>query len=225
LAIFADVYQSGQQYHLREQLVHIDRMRTGVLVPGYFNIVYQPLYDEGQYITGIIASATEVTEQVLARQQVQDLNEELATINEELRATNEEYLMSNTALGLVQQELQVLNQELEVRVQERSQAFEVLSQRLAQEREGFYQILEQTPAAICILRGPEHRYAYSNKAHHQLHGRRQLLGHTVAEVLPDVEAQGYLALLDKVFRTGESSFGCEAHVLALPRKRPVGRRQ
>jgi PAS domain S-box-containing protein len=213
-AIFADVYQSGQQYHLREQLVHIDRVRTGVLVPGYFNIVYQPLYNEGQHITGIIASATEVTEQVLARQQVQELNEELATINEELRASNEEYLMSNTALGLVQQELQVLNQELEARVQERSQAFEVLSQRLAQEREGFYQILEQTPAAICILRGPEHRYAYSNKAHYQLHGRRQLLGHTVADVLPDVEAQGYLALLDNVFRTGESSFGYEAPVRA-----------
>jgi PAS domain S-box-containing protein len=211
-AIFADVYRAGQWHRLREQLVHIDRLNTGVLVPGYFNIVYQPLYDKQRQISGIIASATEVTEQVLARQQVQDLNEELAAINEELRATNEEYLTTNTALSQVQEELRLLNQELEARVQERSQALEAVSQRLAQEREGFYQILEQTSATICILRGPEHRYAYTNRAHIKLHGGRQLVGYTVAETLPDVDAQGYLALLDKVYRTGESNFGYEAPV-------------
>jgi PAS domain S-box-containing protein len=213
-AIFDYVYQAGQWHHLREQLVHIDRLNTGVLVPGYFNIVYQPLYDEQRQISGIIASATEVTDQVLARQQVQDLNEELASINEELRAANEEYLTTNTALSQVQEELRLLNQELEARVYERSQAFEAVSQRLAQEREGFYQILAQTSAAICIMRGPEHRYAYSNRAHSKLHGGHQLVGYTVAEVLPDVAAQGYLGLLDKVYRTGESSFGYEAPVRA-----------
>jgi hypothetical protein len=34
--------------------------------------------------------ALDVTEQVRARQQVQDLNEELAAINEELTASNDE---------------------------------------------------------------------------------------------------------------------------------------
>jgi PAS domain S-box-containing protein len=213
-AIFDYVYQTGQQYSLREQLVHIDRVNTGVLVPGYFNIAYQPLYDGQQRITGVIASAIEVTEQVLARQQVQDLNEELATMNEELRASNEEYLVTNTALSQVQEELQLLNKELEARVHERSQALEAVSQRLAQEREGFYQILEQTPAAICIMRGPEHRYAYSNKAHAERYGGRPPLGRTVADMLPDAAAQGYLALLDKVYYTGEVCFGYEAPVRA-----------
>jgi PAS domain S-box-containing protein len=213
-AIFDDVYHAGQRYSLREQLVHLDRLTTGVPVPGYFNIVYQPLYDGQQHITGVIASAMEVTEQVLARQQVQDLNDDLAAMNEELQASNQEYLVTNAALTQVQEELQLLNQELEARVHERSQALEVLSERLAQEREGFYQILEQTPAAICIMRGPEHRYAYSNKAHFKRYGGQKVIGQTVADMLPDADAQGYLTLLDKVYLTGETCFGYEAPVRA-----------
>ena len=77
--IFANAYQHGQPYYLHEQPVQIDRVGTGQLIPGYFNIVYQPLRDGQNRITGIVASATEVTEQVLARQRVQDLNEELIT--------------------------------------------------------------------------------------------------------------------------------------------------
>ena len=46
-----------------------------------------------------------MTGQVLARQQVQTLNEELAAINEELRATNEELHQSNTQLTRTNVEL------------------------------------------------------------------------------------------------------------------------
>ncbi|WP_125916884.1 PAS domain-containing protein, partial [Hymenobacter coccineus] len=115
-AIFADVFRSGQPYYLREQPVRVDRAGNGRPTLGYYHITYQPLRDGQGNITGLTASAVEVTDQVRARQQVQALNEELATTNEELRASNEEFLVNNTALAAAQQALGALNQALEARV-------------------------------------------------------------------------------------------------------------
>ena len=125
--VFATVFETGQPYYLQELLVHIEQAHQSY--QGYFNITYQPLYEE-QRITGILASALEVTDQVLARQQVQHLNQELATINEELQATNGEYLATNTTLSRVQQQLQQLNQELEERVRVRTQELWELNRQL-----------------------------------------------------------------------------------------------
>nr|GFC90463.1 hypothetical protein [Tanacetum cinerariifolium] len=84
---------------------------------------------------------------VVARQQVQTLNEELAAINEELRASNEEYQLANVALSEAQRQLRHLNEELEARVQQRTQALQ--AQQTAQQR-----LFAQAPMAIVVLRGP-----------------------------------------------------------------------
>ncbi|WP_223651289.1 PAS domain-containing protein [Hymenobacter psoromatis] len=338
------------------QLLQNDRLETH-----YFNFVYQALLDVQGGLLGVLDIAVDVTEQVLARQQVQRLNEELAATNEELAATNEElttaneeFLASNAALAEAQLQLQQLNQELETRVAERTKALrraqaateqqrrqlarlfeqvpaaicilsgadlllelvnpgyqalfpgrtliglpllaalpelasspvwdtlrrvyatgetheepeilipmarhkggppedfyfhyiqqarydeqgridgvvvfalnitaqtlaqrqaaalqaEVLAtaQRQAQEREAFYRVFEQTPAVVAFLRGPEHRLAYFNDAYQQLFPGRQLQGRTVAETQPESEAQGFVALLDQVYATGETFFGNE----------------
>ena len=357
--VFDEVYRTGKIKQFQEWPVTI--RQADRLYEGYFNITYQAAYQAPGHITGIIASALEVTEQVLVRRQVQQLNEELAATNEELAATNEEltaaneeFLSSNAALAEAQQQLQQLNQELEARVAERTKALrhaqaateqqrrqlarlfeqvpaaicilsgadfllelvnpgyqalfpgrtlsglplltalpelvdspvwdtlrrvyatgetyeeseillpmarheggpledfyfhyiqqarydeqgridgvvvfalditaqtlaqrqaaalqaEVLAtaQRQAQEREAFYQIFEQTPAAIAFLQGPEHRLAYFNPAYQQLFPGRQLQGRTVAETQPESEAQGFVALLNRVYETGETFFGNE----------------
>jgi signal transduction histidine kinase len=201
------VYRTGETYFANDALVHLEQ--DGQLTPGYYSFIYQATYDAAGQPDGILNFAYEVTDQVLARQRVQDLNEKLAAANEELAATNEEYLLANTALTEAQLQLQQLNAELEERVQQRTQQLAASSQQLAREREGFFQILEQTPAAICILRGPEHRIAYHNPAHQQLYGGRKLAGRTVVEGIPQVEAQGYAALLDSVYRTGQPQYGYE----------------
>ncbi|MFD1872656.1 PAS domain-containing protein [Hymenobacter bucti] len=72
--------------------------RNGETRVTYYNFVYQPLYDADGQVLGVIDVTTEVTEQVLARRQVQDLNQELAAINEELQASNEELNESNRQL-------------------------------------------------------------------------------------------------------------------------------
>jgi signal transduction histidine kinase len=90
------------------------------------------------------------------------------------------------------------------------------AQRQAQAREDLYQIFEQTPAIIGLLRGPEHRIDYLNPAFQGLFPGRALLGLPVAASQPEVAAQGFTALLDGVYRTGETYFGTELPLVVAP---------
>jgi len=95
-------------------------------------------------------------------------------------------------------------------------------QRQAQEREALLHILADTPAAVALLRGPEHRFEYVNTAYQQLFPERQLTGKSVAEALPETEEAGFLAELDRVYRTGDTFFGQELPMRLEPADgRPV----
>ncbi|RTQ52254.1 PAS domain S-box protein [Hymenobacter gummosus] len=115
--------------------------------------------------------------------------------------------------------LVVFGFEVTDKVRSRQQAEDLQAELLAatrrqlQERETLYQVFEETPAAICIQRGPEHRYAYANAAYHDFFPGRALLGRPVAEVLPEVVDSGVLALLDHVYQTGETYYGEELPLL------------
>ena len=76
-ALFANVLAQGTLHNLHEVPVTIDRTHLGHPALGYFNLTYRPQRDAQGRITGIITSAHEVTEQVLARQQVEQVNQEL----------------------------------------------------------------------------------------------------------------------------------------------------
>lgn len=93
------------------------------------------------------------------------------------------------------------------------------ARRQARERAEFAQIFAHTPAAICIQRGPEHRYEYANAAYQAFFPGRELLGRPVAEALPETVDSGVVALLDKVYLTGETYFGYE---LPLRMAQPEG---
>ncbi|WP_082479397.1 MULTISPECIES: PAS domain-containing protein [unclassified Methylobacterium] len=64
------------------------------------------------------------------------------------------------------------------------------------------QMFEQAPSFIALLSGPEHRFTLTNAAYQRAIDHRDVVGRTVAEALPDAAAQGYVDLLDDVFRTG-----------------------
>jgi PAS domain-containing protein len=101
--------------HVPEAETWADFEGTGQLERRYYNASFLPMTDGQGQVTGLLNAAFDVTAQVAARQQVQELNEELASINEELRASNEEYLATNTALSESQLQFRQLNQELEAR--------------------------------------------------------------------------------------------------------------
>jgi PAS domain S-box-containing protein len=78
-----------------------------------------------------------------------------------------------------------------------------------QQRQTLHSLLMQAPAYVSIVRGPEHRYEFANAQFMTLLGTTRVIGHTVAEVFPEMEAQGLLAILDRVYQTGESYSGHE----------------
>ena len=65
----------------------------------------------------------------------------------------------------------------------------------------------QAPSAVAILRGPSHVIEVANPAYESLVGRTGIQGMTVADALPEIVAQGFVELLDRVFYTGEPFVG------------------
>ncbi len=70
-------------------------------------------------------------------------------------------------------------------------------------------ILEHAPAMICILRGPEFIFELANENYYQLIGKREIIGKTVREAIPEAEEQGFLELLEGVKRFGKAFKGVE----------------
>ena len=91
----------------------------------------------------------------------------------------------------------------------------VLAERRAgAERQRLTRMFEQAPSFVALLEGPEHRFELVNPAYRQLVGHREVLGKTIAEVLPDAVAQGYLDLLDEVYRSGKAFSAMAAKYVA-----------
>jgi PAS domain S-box-containing protein len=86
------------------------------------------------------------------------------------------------------------------------------------QRQVFHDVFAQTPALIALLRQPGHHFDYVNQAYQQLFPGRQLVGRPLAEAVPEMLAQGYVDMLDRVYQTGETFFG-EERPFVLP---PVG---
>ena len=78
------------------------------------------------------------------------------------------------------------------------------------ERQSLRRMFEQAPGFIAVTSGPEHRFTMVNKAYSTLIGHREVLGKTVCEAMPEVTAQGFVALLDQVYRTGQPFVGRSA---------------
>ncbi len=74
-------------------------------------------------------------------------------------------------------------------------------------------VFRHAPAFMCALRGPDHVYEFINDRYEQLVGNRDVIGRTVRDALPEVVAQGFVALLDNVYATGETLVGTSVPVL------------
>ncbi len=76
--------------------------------------------------------------------------------------------------------------------------------RLAGERERFAMLFDQAPSFMTMLQGPEHIFEMANPAYMALIGRRPVIGRRVADAVPEAVSQGFVELLDKVYRTGKA---------------------
>ena len=92
---------------------------------------------------------------------------------------------------------------------------EEAEQRIA-ERDRLRMLFTQAPSFFCVLKGPEHRFELVNESYLRLVGPRDLEGKTVLQALPEVADQGFIELLDRVYRTREPYVGRSVEVRLLP---------
>jgi signal transduction histidine kinase len=199
--LLAGVLATGEPHVAHEMPSTIYRRGRHETV--YWNFVYLPVPAEVDRPPGVMVVATEVTEQVLAREQVQHLNRQLEALNAALHTSNEELLTN-------QEEVLRVQQHLEHRVAERTQQLAAALQEAQEQRTHaasqqrlLDRILGQVPAFIATLSGPEHRFTFFNDGYQRLTGGRARLGQPAAEILPEVVAQGFIDLLDGVYATGQ----------------------
>ncbi len=102
----------------------------------------------------------------------------------------------------------------------------ILAERLKQnvekdlqnEKDRLKSVLMQAPASIAVTRGENHVYELKNTLYMELIGKkRDIIGKTVREALPELEGQGFYELLDNVFKTGIPYIGNET-LVKLDRK-------
>ena len=68
-------------------------------------------------------------------------------------------------------------------------------------------IVRQAPAAIAILRGPEHVFELANPTYLALIGHRDVVGRPIRQALPELAGQGIYELLDEVYASGRPHIG------------------
>ncbi|GAA3925679.1 hypothetical protein GCM10022406_09550 [Hymenobacter algoricola] len=141
--------------------------------------------------------------------QLMESNQQLERANAQLRATNDDIRSHVNELHSTQEALRTLNRHLEARVAERTGQLQAALHESEQQRATIAAVFEQTPAAMCLLRGPEHRFAYVNDSYQALYPTRELRGLPLAQALPEIENQGFIALLDQVYATGQPYHGQE----------------
>ena len=185
--LLQQVLTSGEAHEAYEMPSTLHR--NGRLETVYWNFVYLPLYEADGHRSGVMVVATEVTEQVEARRQAQQLNQAL-----------EARVLERT------QQLEAALREAE---HQREQAH--VQQGLLSH------ILGQVPAGIATLSGPEHRFTFFNEAYNALANQRATLGLTATAAFPEAARQGFITLLDQVYASGQPYVGTEqAFDLAQP---------
>jgi PAS domain S-box-containing protein len=85
---------------------------------------------------------------------------------------------------------------------------QVLAERaLQQQAEMLRQLFAEAPGFMALLRGPQHVFELANASYRELIGGRNPFNQPLRDALPEVVEQGFLALLDEVYRTGERYIG------------------
>ena len=121
-----------------------------------------------------------------------------------------------TELTLMQRQSSTSTQ-VQANVLERAQQASNNNKILHADRERLLRLFDHAPAFVAVLRGKDHVFELTNTAYQRLVGR-DVVGMTVAAVLPEVEGQGLIAALDAVFQTGTpfEAKGLQVSLAATP---------
>ncbi|MBE3023207.1 hybrid sensor histidine kinase/response regulator [Janthinobacterium sp. BJB1] len=101
---------------------------------------------------------------------------------------------------------------LNATLQAESEAVRAANRRLDEDRALLRALFQQAPSFMALLRGPQHVFELANEHYLRLVGRDDLLGQPVEVALPEVKAQGFIDLLDQVYRSGVAYEGRQVRV-------------
>ena len=96
---------------------------------------------------------------------------------------------------------------LETAILGRARAVQARNADLTAEASRLRTLFDQAPGFMAVLRGPDHVFEIANAAYLQLVGRRDIVGRSVADALPEIAGQGFIELLDEVRDTAKPFVG------------------
>jgi PAS domain S-box-containing protein len=74
-------------------------------------------------------------------------------------------------------------------------------------------VFRQAPAFMCVFSGPDLVFELVNERYLQLVGGRDPVGLSLREALPELAGQGFVELMEGVYRSGEPVFGSDVAVM------------
>lgn len=90
---------------------------------------------------------------------------------------------------------------------------ERLFKEVQAERETLSTVFRLAPSFLAVLRGPDHVFELVNQNYARLIGHREVVTKPIREALPEIEGQGFIELLDRVYASGEPYVGGDVRVL------------
>jgi two-component system sensor histidine kinase VicK len=174
--------------YLEDQLIPI--FRKGILDEVYWTFSYNVIRDASGSSCGVLVVCSETTAKVNFQKEIAEGYHVQQELNSELKAANEE-------LSFTQQDLQDFNRQLEQRVQERTQA-------LSESEFRFRSLIENSPAAMLVLRGEDLIVETINDAMLHIIGKSAaIVGQPLLDALPEVKGQPVEKIIKTVYLTGQ----------------------
>ncbi|MEN3296842.1 MAG: hypothetical protein V7642_6095 [Burkholderiales bacterium] len=182
-----NVFATGEPFVGRARPLSVERMPGAPAEQRYIDFVYQPIFGADKKVIGIFSQGSDVTDRILAEEEVQRKQRE------------QERLIAERTRAL-----------------EQATAALEHAQQLQGDKTHLLKLFDQAPGFVCVVKGRDHRFEIANKAYYQLVGQRDLIGKPVREALPEVAGQGFFELLEDVFANAEPFIGHNVPVTISP---------
>ena len=150
----------------------------------------------------------DVSDRVASEKALRAANEQLQERMLELERSNLQLQDQACELEMHAEELQAMAAHLE----EQTEAAEAARRHAEAAERRLQDAFAQAPAIVAVTEGPEHRYVLANRLAEEIAGRGPLVGRTFREAFPELQAQGFADLLDRVYQTGEPLVASEVPV-------------
>ena len=101
-------------------------------------------------------------------------------------------------------------------ITKRKNAEQILKEKanvVLEEHKMLHNYFMEAPGFFVILKGPEHIFEFANTMYYQLTGNRELIGKKMMEALPELEGQGFVDIVNEIYKNGKPFIGREMPAL------------